>query len=378
MTMKKTNLKEFIRDNRNRIFQKWKTELEKTHILLAPATKNSDDKIESQEYIHESHLQHILDFIVDGKSKVFQLPTESGNNKITSTTFGYVNFILQNCIERKLRNSGVDEKEIINELHGVLENLTLDYYMNFPGSSHNSSITYSSEKSIVQEDAAQAERLAVIGQLAAGVAHEIGNPLTSISSIVQILRRKTNDQFTLEQLNNIKHSIDRIANIVHELVDFARPAPFDPVPGQLNNVIQTAVEMMKYDRRVKNISIETSYSDGVPQVLLVHDQMLQVFINLLINAVDAMKGVGKISIKTWCDDHYINASITDTGCGISKIILPRIFDPFFTTKKVGEGTGLGLTVSYGIINKHYGKIDVQSTVNGGSTFTVKLPLQHSK
>ncbi len=243
---------------------------------------------------------------------------------------------------------------------------------------HRVPLTFEPRRALpFDEETMQSERLAVTGQLAAGVAHEIGNPLTSISSIVQILRRKTEDPFFTEQLNHIKVSIDRIARIVHELVDFARPSPFNPQPTNLNDIIHTAIGIMKYDRRVKRIEIETILAEHLPTLMLAKDQILQVFINLMINAADAMNGVGKIRIRSWTEGEYVCAAVADTGCGIPRIILPRIFDPFFTTKGVGEGTGLGLSVSYGIIQKHNGRIEVDSTVGEGSTFLVKFPIETS-
>jgi signal transduction histidine kinase len=217
------------------------------------------------------------------------------------------------------------------------------------------------------------ERLAVIGQLAAGVAHEVGNPLTAISSIVQLLQRRTTDAFFTEQLGHVKKSIDRIARIVRELVDFSRPAPSIPSPVSVNDILRTAVNLITYDRRARNIRFDSVYDAEVPPVNIVQDQLLQVLLNLLINAVDAMDGEGMIRTTTACDDGMVRISIEDTGHGIAAELLPRIFDPFFTTKALGKGTGLGLSVSYGIIKRYNGSIDVTSRDGHGSTFTVVLP-----
>ncbi len=224
----------------------------------------------------------------------------------------------------------------------------------------------------LQQQVDQSEKLAVIGQLAAGVAHEIGNPLTSISALVQIIKRKSKDANLTEQLIIIKDNIDRISKIVRELVDFSRPSGDDKELLQVNDVVKTAVGIVKYDKRVKDVEFITHFSKNIPAVFAVPDQLLQVYVNILLNALDAINGEGKIDVKTYLDGVYISTDITDNGCGMTEEIKNKIFNPFFTTKHVGKGTGLGLSVSYGIIKKLHGKIFVKSKLNKGSTFTVKL------
>ena len=224
----------------------------------------------------------------------------------------------------------------------------------------------------LQQQVDQSEKLAVIGQLAAGVAHEIGNPLTSISALVQILQRKSKDANLTKQLITIKDNIDRISKIVRELVDFSRPSGDDKELLQVNDVVKTAVGIVKYDKRVKNVEFKTHFSKHIPTVFAVPDQLLQVYVNILINALDAINGEGKIEVTTYLDDVYISTDIKDDGCGMTEEVMNKIFNPFYTTKQVGKGTGLGLSVSYGIIKKMHGKILVKSKINEGSTFTVKL------
>jgi PAS domain S-box-containing protein len=224
----------------------------------------------------------------------------------------------------------------------------------------------------LQQQVDQSEKLAVIGQLAAGVAHEIGNPLTSISALVQILQRKSKDANLTERLATIKDNIDRISKIVRELVDFSRPSGNDKELLQVNDVVKTAVGIVKYDKRVKNVEFKTYFSKHIPTVFAVPDQLLQVYVNILINALDAINGEGKIEVTTYLDDVYISTDIKDDGCGMTEEIQNKIFNPFYTTKQVGKGTGLGLSVSYGIIKKMHGKILVKSKLTEGSTFTVKL------
>ncbi|MEW6703084.1 MAG: ATP-binding protein [Bacteroidota bacterium] len=223
----------------------------------------------------------------------------------------------------------------------------------------------------------QSEKLAVIGQLAAGVAHEIGNPLTSISSLVQILQRRNHDQFMNEQLVNIKENIDRISKIVRELVDFSRPPSYETSSQDITDVIKTALGIVKYDKRVRKVKFETDLKNVLPNVNVAADQLLQVFVNILINALDAIEGNGMIIVKSNFDTKNVIVEIGDDGCGIEDTVVEKIFDPFFTTKDVGRGTGLGLSVSYGIIKRFKGEIKVRSKLNEGSTFTIVLPIENN-
>lgn len=220
----------------------------------------------------------------------------------------------------------------------------------------------------------QSEKLAVIGQLAAGVAHEIGNPLASISSLVQILQRKTQDTFFSEQLSNIKENIDRISKIVRELVDFSRPPSYEKASQDVTDIIKTAIGIVKYDKRVRKVKFETELQSSLPKTNVAADQLLQVFVNILINSLDAIEGNGIIHVKSGHDKKNIYVEIIDNGCGMDETTLKQIFDPFFTTKDVGKGTGLGLSVSYGIIKQFNGEITADSKLNEGSTFRIVLPL----
>lgn len=218
------------------------------------------------------------------------------------------------------------------------------------------------------------EKMASLGLLAAGVAHEIGNPLTSISSMAQIIKRKVKDQAFIEYLNTILKNIDRIRKIVRELVDFARPSSYEASATNINEIIRTAVGIVKYDRRTKSINIELELDNNLPMLYLVSDQLLQVFINILINAVDALtEERNRIIVRSFKKGNEIVIEFEDTGIGIDESIINKIFEPFFTTKEVGKGTGLGLSVSYGIIKNLNGRIDVSSKVGEGSIFTITLP-----
>ena len=223
----------------------------------------------------------------------------------------------------------------------------------------------------------QSEKLAVIGQIAAGVAHEIGNPLASISSLVQILQRKNQDSHIEDQLAIIKENIDRITKIVRELVDFSRPPSYETAVQDITAVIKTALGIVKYDKRVRKVKFETDLQNELPMVSIAADQLLQVFVNVLINALDAIEGNGIIEVKSYTDMKNVLIDIHDNGCGIDEVTLTKIFDPFFTTKDVGKGTGLGLSVSYGIIKRFNGEIKVESKLNEGSKFTISIPIKQN-
>jgi PAS domain S-box-containing protein len=229
----------------------------------------------------------------------------------------------------------------------------------------------------LQQQIDQSEKLAVIGQLAAGIAHEIGNPLASISSLVQLIQRQTKEEPLNEQLITIRENIDRITKIVRELVDFSRPPSYKRELIQITDIVKTAVGIVKYDKRVKKVDFETEFGPDVPMIRIVPDQMLQVFVNILINALDAVEGEGSIKVNTIVDGDKIVIKFSDNGCGMSEETKKLIFDPFFSTKEVGKGTGLGLSVSYGILRKFGGDISVESEIEKGSCFCVKLPVKEN-
>lgn len=283
-------------------------------------------------------------------------------------------------IQEEVKKSGfikLTETERITK-DGRLVSVTLNV---FPLPSGNGEYTGRSviikdftEVKKLQQQVDQSEKLAVIGQLAAGVAHEIGNPLASISSLVQILQRRTKEDFTREQLSTIKENIDRISKIVRELVDFSRPPSHEKMIIQITDVIKTALGIVKYDKRVKEVRFETELDPSLPLLNVVPDQILQVFVNILLNALDAIDGTGTIKVHSYSKKDHVIIEIIDNGCGMNTETMENIFDPFFTTKDVGKGTGLGLSVSYGIVKKFKGDIVVSSQPGEGSTFTVKLPI----
>ena len=227
----------------------------------------------------------------------------------------------------------------------------------------------------LRQQLVQSEKLSAVGTLAAGIAHEIGSPLTAISSLTQLCKARTQDEYLTERLTLIQQSIDRISRTVKTLVDFSRPIAQKIEPIYLNHVVENVVQIIKYDKRLKYQEVHTELDPHLPLIRGSFDQILQVFINISLNAADAMehRKEGRLLIKTWFDSNWIYASVTDNGNGIAPENLPHIFEPFFSTKKPGKGTGLGLWVSFNIIKSFSGNIQATSVVGEGTVFTISLP-----
>jgi len=235
------------------------------------------------------------------------------------------------------------------------------------------------EKKTMEEQLLQSSKLASIGKLTAGISHEIGNPLASISSLVQELRAlevKTPEEkeFTGDSLKTINSHVERIAKIVRSLGDFARVSSAKKVLSSLTDILDRTIGLVKYDKRFKNIQV-TSSAGEIPQILVNPDQIQQVFLNLILNALDAMPDGGGLTVTIKQDGSFISIVFADTGSGIDKNVMDKIFDPFFTTKPLGKGTGLGLSICYGIIRDHKGTIDFTSKKGEGTSFTIRLPLK---
>ncbi len=229
-------------------------------------------------------------------------------------------------------------------------------------------------KNNTRRQISQSEKLASIGRLAAGVAHEINNPLTGVLTFAHLLREKPNmDAQDQQDLDLIIHETTRVGEIVTGLLDFARERPPTKQMLDLNQVIRQTVRLVSNQSQFKKIHIEEHLSDGLPDVHGDRNQLQQVFLNLALNASEAMPNGGSLTITTMLHGHDIMMRMSDTGCGIKKEHMNEIFDPFFTTKPVGKGTGLGLSVSYGIIQQHGGAFGVESEEGKGTTFTIILP-----
>jgi PAS domain S-box-containing protein len=237
------------------------------------------------------------------------------------------------------------------------------------------------EKKTFEKQLIHSQKMESIGTLAAGIAHEVGNPLASISALVQVAQRSTKEPLVIEKLALVKNQITRISKIIRDLVDFSRPSNYELKLTDINKVLIEAIEITKVGTKAKDITFEYELNEMIPYLPLIADQIQQVFLNILLNAVDAIAEKKnnkneKITIKSDVDNDFVVITFTDTGTGISDENLNKVFEPFFTTKKEGKGTGLGLWVSYGIIKSFQGEIKVSSKLGEGTTFTIKLPINN--
>ncbi|MFH1922910.1 MAG: ATP-binding protein [Planctomycetota bacterium] len=244
---------------------------------------------------------------------------------------------------------------------------------------------------LAQAQVVRSEKLSSIGLLAAGVAHELNSPLTGILTFAHLLAKKIpDDSQEKEDLQVIVSQTERCARIIRQLLDFSRESSHEKKSQNVNAIIEQAIALVERQVLFHNIEIERDLAPDLPQVLADAGQMQQVFLNLLVNASEAMPDGGRLTIQTRapavldsesddgtavCDQLQI--VIRDTGVGIPPESIGKVFDPFFTSKDVGQGTGLGLAVSYGIIERHGGSIAVESTPGVGTTFTIRLPTRGS-
>jgi len=222
----------------------------------------------------------------------------------------------------------------------------------------------------------QQEKMASLGRLSAGVAHEINNPLTSILVFSSILRDKLNpDHVDYKKVSTIVNETIRCREIVERLLEFSRQDKPKKVNQNINEIVEKAVGLLRNQAIFQNVRVQLRLGRNLPQISIDPNQIQQVFFNILINAADAMRGGGDLFIRTYsgplAEGKYVVCEFEDTGEGIPAENLPRLFDPFFSTK--AKGTGLGLSICYSILQRHDGKIEVQSRRGKGSTFTVKLP-----
>ncbi|MBX3298371.1 MAG: HAMP domain-containing protein [Acidobacteria bacterium] len=218
------------------------------------------------------------------------------------------------------------------------------------------------------------EKLAAMGTLAAGVAHEVNNPLASISSIVQIMRKESgHSDETRERLGLISAQIERIKQVTGDMTDLARSKPAARSTLNVNDVVETAIRLATFDRAFQKITLIRRMGAGLPEIVADEDQLQQVFLNLLLNARDAMPDGGTLEISSYSDEESVVLEFADDGAGIANEMSGRVFDPFFTTKPAGKGTGLGLAVCYGIVTAHGGSIELHSNEPEGAVFRVKLP-----
>ncbi|MBA3754483.1 MAG: PAS domain S-box protein, partial [Nitrospira sp.] len=231
----------------------------------------------------------------------------------------------------------------------------------------------------LEQQILNSEKLASVGQLAAGVAHEINNPLGGILNCLYNLRQGTlSPERQEEYLFSMEDGLRRVQKIVRQLLEFSQQHEPELSPTGVNEVIERVLVLTNHAFTAHRIRLHKYLHPDLPPLMVDRHMLEQVFMNLILNAVQAIRGGGAITIRTEVLEERCSIRVEDTGCGIPTSVLPRIFDPFFTTKGIGEGTGLGLSVSLGIIERHGGMIQVDSEVGKGSIVTVWLPMTRDR
>jgi signal transduction histidine kinase len=273
------------------------------------------------------------------------------------------------CIGRKENNVPFDKNEL----------QYLKIFLDQAGFAFENALLYQSQKERTRK-MYRADRLATLGELSAGAAHEIRNPLTSIRSSIQFLKRKLSDPADIEMSNDLISEVDRINEIIEGMLSFAKPQPLKKENTQLKTILAQTVQLVSNTARKKEIDICLNYQAGRDDIFADPSQLKQLFLNIIMNSIQAIENIpGKIEInvifsegeKKYTPVYLIE--FIDNGEGISNENIDKIFDPFYTTKN--EGTGLGLSISYGIINQHDGDIEFFSEPGKGTRVKIRIPLK---
>jgi signal transduction histidine kinase len=230
---------------------------------------------------------------------------------------------------------------------------------------------------------AQREKMVAIGQMATGIAHEIGNPLASISSVAQYLVRRLNNQDQKEQLLVIQYHVSRISNILRRMLSLSRPATGEYKWTDINSLIANTISLINFDKRANSVTIDNNATIKLPRLWLNPQHFEQVFLNIFINALDAMnvkpyETEHLLRIARALKDDVIEIRISDTGIGMSPEVCERAFDSFFTTKEIGKGTGLGLFISRNLVREVDGTVELESEPGKGTTVIIRIPLRSRK
>lgn len=230
---------------------------------------------------------------------------------------------------------------------------------------------------------AQREKMVAIGQMATGIAHEIGNPLASISSVAQYLARKAESPEQKEQLSLIDHHINRISTILKRMLSLSRPATSEYKWTDVNSLVDNTLSLINFDRRAQSVTIENTAGADLPMLWLNPQHLEQVFLNIFINALDAMNAKeGEqehyLKITTKCINDVVEIRVSDTGIGMKSEVCKRAFESFFTTKEIGKGTGLGLFISYNLLSEIDGTIELESELGKSTTVIIRIPLRPRK
>ncbi len=244
----------------------------------------------------------------------------------------------------------------------------------------NALYTFDEERKLLMEDRlsrfAKAEKLHALGKLAFGIAHEINNPLTNVSMNVEMLVKDLAEPIDkkriTKRITSIERNLDRAAKIARELLAFSTEKEAEFVPASLNDIIKSSLELLGSRKKEYKLTV---HLDDTPPIAAIPWKLEEVFLNILVNAMDATPKNGVIKILTRCEENQVLAKICDSGCGIPPEMVSLVMDPFFTTKEVGQGTGLGLSICYGIMDLHGGHIELESEVDQGTTVTLSFPLK---
>ena len=360
--------------------------------MLAVATditkqKEAEAKLQEHKKMIESILATTPEgvLVIDGKGdillankalyKIFRLNSRSFKNKTLADIFSREQFYdLHRAVKgRESEKKTLEFRYQVQELEKIIGCVIVKM------DGERTLLTFSdiSREREEEEKLYLTDRLASIGEMAAGLVHELNNPLTGILALSQMLMHSNLTSEHREDLECINTEAKRAAGIVKNVLLFARNKTGENGQCSVNEVMKNVLKLREFEERICNITIMTNLEENLPPIPVDQWQLQQVFLNLISNAEAAIKEVnrsGIITIGTQRINNHINIVFSDNGCGIKKQIMPRIFDPFFTTKEIGKGTGLGLSICYSIIVKHAGKISVKSQVNEGTTFTIRLPI----
>jgi PAS domain S-box-containing protein len=348
-------------------------------------------EVETKLQAHQKLIDSILDntpqgvLVIDKENRVllankalqniFNLDSRTLKNKLLKEIFPTDHFFnLHKAVESAgVEKQSVEFRYLIEEqqkiIHSIVVTMDGDRII----------LTFSdiSREREEEEKLYLTDRLASLGEMAAGLAHELNNPLTGILALSQLLMSDNLPAEQKEDIECIHTEANRASNIVKNVLLFARNKIGDNGQSSPNDVLKDVLKLREYDERINNISVVTNLEENLPNIPLDKGQLQQVFLNMISNAEAAIKEIhnsGTITITTQRVNNHVNIIFSDDGCGIKKQIMPRIFDPFFTTKEIGKGTGLGLSICYSTIVKHGGKINVKSQVNEGTTFTIRMPI----
>jgi PAS domain S-box-containing protein len=362
-------------------------------ILNTDVTKQKEveAKLKIQKQLNERILATMPEgvLVVNSKDKVkmvnkafcniFNLYKKDTKNKLLKDIIDKEQLIkLYNTVKRRKKASHTFEfRHQVNDIEKVI----ICNILKMHGEQTLLTFTDISREKEEEEKLYLTDRLASIGEMAAGLAHELNNPLTGILALSQLLIDSDIPEEHKEDLKCVFDETRRAADIVKNVLLFARNNNYENGQAHVNDVINSVLRLREYEEKVGNITVVRDYQDNLPLIGIDKYQLQQVVLNIVLNAEAAIKDKKKpgiLTVKTERVNNRVDISFTDSGCGIKEKVLPRIFDPFFTTKDIGKGTGLGLSICYGIVVKHGGNINVRSQVNEGSTFTVSLPVADSR